>query len=83
MNEYYKILSKRVELASNAMVATLFSGAALLLFKDGEILYKNSTFATIMILLGISMYIGTTMFLLSIADKIKDSKSENEETEGG
>ena len=82
MNEIYKILSKRIELASNAMSASLFSGAALLLFKDGEILYKNSTFATVLILLGTSLYIGTTLLLMNLAKK-GVIKSEDEETDDG
>lgn len=69
MNEKNKILSKRIELAGNGIVAAAFTGAGALLFGDVTINFENATLAMCLVLFSTILFGVITWLLMEMAKR--------------
>lgn len=68
MNEKYKVLSKRIELAGNGISAAAFTGAGALIFGDVELNFKYAALAMCLVLFAILLYGVITWLLMEMAN---------------
>jgi hypothetical protein len=74
--EKLKILNKRIEYASNAIVGAALSIAVFLLIKDGKIVFTYVTEAALLLLFSMAFYAATTWLLMEIAIDIDDKDDD-------
>lgn len=80
MNKKLKILSKRVELASNAIVGSVMTGAVALVYENGKIVFVHATLATVLLVFGVVVYSAATWFLMEL--EVKGSEEGEDEDDG-
>lgn len=78
MNEKNKVLSKRVELAGNSIVAAVFGGATALVFGDITFHVENAVLATVLLLVGIILFAVTSWLLMELAAEDSDDTEDDD-----